>query len=138
MIKDSALPFLANIYQSAFSQLYPSTRKGERLYPADAPAGAAMHPGMRPLRMQQFPPSSHYKLPTKSLQDRDQNHPLVANNSKKAPAPHSLKRFPLQLLRGAWRKPSSDTQIMEVTINTKKLQDTSVFSTWKILCGVVA
>lgn len=137
MIKDSALPFLACIYQSTFCHLCPSTTKGERLHPADAPTGAAMHPGTRSLRMQQFPPSSHDKLPaqTKSLQDRDQNHPLVANHSKRAPAPHSLKRFPPQLLSEAWSKPLSYTQIMEVTINTKNPRTHLFFLLGKFCVG---
>lgn len=102
-------------------QLCPSSRKGAQPMLTLGPRCTQAR-GLR--GCSNFHPVHVIKLPTqtKSLQDWDQLYPPVANPASKIQLPESTKKFPSQLLRGAWSKPLSYTLITEITINTRNSQ----------------
>lgn len=90
-------------------QLCPSSRKGAQLMLTLGP-WCTQARGL--CGCSNFHPVHVIKPPTqtKSLQDWDQLYPPVANPASKIQLPESTKKFPSQLLRGAWSKPLSYTQ----------------------------
>lgn len=136
MIKDSALQFLASIYQSNLSHLCSTatlcSRKGTQLMPTLGPRCTQAR-GL----CNNFHPFLMTKQPTqkKTLQDWRWALPTHGKSSKQGPAPWINEKVSVSIT--LW----STEQTLIIHTNHgdyhqyQKLPDTSICSTWKILCG---
>lgn len=136
MIKDSALQFLASIYQSNLSHLCSTatlcSRKGTQLMPTLGPRCTQAR-GL----CNNFHPFLMTKQPTqkKTLHDWRWALPTHGKSSKQGPAPWINEKVSLSIT--LW----STEQTLIIHTNHgdyhqyQKLPDTSICSTWKILCG---
>lgn len=131
MIKDSALRFLASIYQSTLSHPCSKTILGSSLALAAGKAPSwCSHWGLHAPRHEEAsaPATISTQLTWQKYQLRSNHskteirYPPMANRASKIQLPKSMRKFPSQLFCGAWSKPSSYTLITEIIINTKNSQ----------------
>lgn len=139
MIKDSALQFLASIYQSTLSHLCSKATLCSSLAPAAGKAPSwCSHWGLHALRHEaQFPPHPHDETTDSDKPTTRQRWALPTHGkwSKQAPAPQINEKVSISIT--LW----STEQTLVIRANHgnyhqyQNLPDTSICFTWKILCG---